>query len=437
MSKHVAQIEVLVKTPVFIKKEQEPLSLLIEEWLKKDLPQLARYMNLACLNNGNYYIRTIPEDLQDKIEKINLNCKSTVEISSFDDDNLFDPEFKFYFYKHYSDVMTNNIDEDLPSTFHTLLPSLLPTISELWDNLIFDDDIREKLLKYVMTSLLFGKHNVNQATITWNKVILLHGPPGTGKTSLCKALAQKLSIRLYNQYDSFQLIEINSHSLFSKWFSESGKLVLKLFDDIRAFAEDGSNLVFVLIDEVESLAYDRQKTNSSDPTDAVRVVNALLTQIDSVKRYPNVIILASSNVAGTMDNAFLDRVDIKQYIGVPSTACVYQIYQSCIQELVRSRIVSQSAVNQLMFYNEIHTIVNYKQDSVPTNDDAYQLSRHLLDIAQKSKAFSGRTLRKLPFLAIALDHDSGIPVDVGTFISLLDTSVSKQLEDNSHFSNIQ
>ena len=53
--------------------------------------------------------------------------------------------------------------------------------------------------------------------------------PGTGKTSLCKALAQKLAIRLSDRYNYGQLIEINAHSLFSKWFSESGKLVMKLF----------------------------------------------------------------------------------------------------------------------------------------------------------------------------------------------------------------
>ena len=53
----------------------------------------------------------------------------------------------------------------------------------------------------------------------------------------------------------------------------------------------------------------------SEPSDAIRVVNALLTQLDSIKNAPNVLILTTSNITGAIDLAFVDRADIKQYIG--------------------------------------------------------------------------------------------------------------------------
>ena len=44
--------------------------------------------------------------------------------------------------------------------------------------------------------------------------------------------------RMGEFFKSGQLVEINSHSLFSKWFSESGKLVQKMFTEIKRLMED-------------------------------------------------------------------------------------------------------------------------------------------------------------------------------------------------------
>lgn len=61
------------------------------------------------------------------------------------------------------------------------------------------------------------------------------------------------SLILVYSYEHGKLIEINSHSLFSKWFSESGKLVQKLFAAVTEMVDDESGFVVVLIGQSSPL----------------------------------------------------------------------------------------------------------------------------------------------------------------------------------------
>lgn len=287
----------------------------------------------------------------------------------------------------------------------------------LWDSLVFDDSaVKGRLLRYAETAILFAEHGVDSAMVTTNRLLLFHGPPGTGKTTICKALAHKLAIRLNKTYPTASLLEINSHSLFSRWFSESGKLVAKLFESIHALAdaEDGSTLVCVLIDEVESLAAARQSSmNGNEPSDAVRVVNALLTEVDRLRARPNVLVLATSNLTEAIDPAFLDRADLKQYVGPPVLVARYRILLSSIVELVRKGIVNPSegmpveppvgAAAMKPSGSALHPAASGSSaSSGPPSKPSWTLAggpatAALYRCAQDAEGLSGRSLRKLPF----------------------------------------
>jgi hypothetical protein len=61
--------------------------------------------------------------------------------------------------------------------------------------------------------------------------------------------------------------------------------------------------------------------SGSEPSDAIRAVNALLTQLDGLKRYPNVMVLTTSNITEAIDAAFVDRADIKVGDGCMRCQC--------------------------------------------------------------------------------------------------------------------
>lgn len=120
--------------------------------------------------------------------------------------------------------------------------------------------------------------------------------------------------------------------------------MLKLFTSIKEVADDTDSMVIILIDEVESIAYARDSVSSQEPSDSLRVVNAVLTQLDQLRKHPNVLVLTTSNLSSAIDTAFVDRADLKQYIGFPSQVAIFHIFKSAIDELIKVNLWPQSCV---------------------------------------------------------------------------------------------
>jgi hypothetical protein len=151
------------------------------------------------------------------------------------------------------------------------LPNVV--LNDDWDSLVFDDALPSRLLRYLVRMVgMMGKPGLNLATFNWNKICLVHGPPGSGRSTLCRALAQKLSIRLGDTFPKATLVEINANAMLSKYFGESGKLIESTFDKVQSLARDPMKFVVVVIDEVEAIASSRQRVSSSgECSDGLRV----------------------------------------------------------------------------------------------------------------------------------------------------------------------
>jgi transitional endoplasmic reticulum ATPase len=136
------------------------------------------------------------------------------------------------------------------------------------------------------------------------KGVLLHGPPGCGKTLIARAVAQETSAHF---------LHVNGPEIIDKWYGASEAHLRGFFEEARRNAP-----AIIFIDEIDAIAPKREEM-SGDRQVERRVVAQLLALMDGLESRGHVIVIAATNIPNTLDPALRrpGRFDREIAIGVP------------------------------------------------------------------------------------------------------------------------
>ena len=174
----------------------------------------------------------------------------------------------------------------------------------------------------------------NKLGHTIPKGVLLHGPSGTGKTMLAKAVATE---------SEANFISVKGPELLSKWVGESEKGIREIFRRARQ-----ASPCVIFFDEIDSIAPIRGMEGSGHAS-TERMVSQLLTEMDGIQALSGVVVLAATNRADMIDPALLrpGRFDKIVYVPLPDKKTRYMILKMNSNNKPNSNDVDLEKITEL------------------------------------------------------------------------------------------
>ncbi|RUS74467.1 hypothetical protein EGW08_017766 [Elysia chlorotica] len=194
-----------------------------------------------------------------------------------------------------------------------------------WDDIGALDNIRKKLNLCIMERT--KRPELYQAVgMTSAAGVLLVGPPGCGKTSVARAVANEAGINF---------LYIKGAELLNKYVGESEKNVRDLFKRASSLAP-----CVIFFDEIDSIC--PRRSSGSDENSTSRVTNQLLLEMSGLEQRTEVYVIAATNRLDRLDKAFLrpGRMDKIIYVGLPNPDGRVEILKALTKNGTRPKLSS-------------------------------------------------------------------------------------------------
>ncbi|WP_343640811.1 AAA family ATPase [Chryseobacterium sp.] len=236
------------------------------------------------------------------------------------------------------ELMISPVDqESRMSMADILMPSVENTSLILNEQLEFTINNFIGALKY--------KKQIQNAGIEVNSSLLLYGPPGCGKSSIAKHLANKLQL---------PLVVVRIDSLISSLLGNTAKNIRKIFD----YANSKPCVLF--LDEFDAIA--KARDDKQELGELKRVINSLLQNIDEYIQ--DNILIAATNHAELLDRAIWRRFNDIIKVDLPSiediTKLLVLLFESHANDFLSSAKKTETLVHSLVgnSHADIKTICN-------------------------------------------------------------------------------
>jgi len=205
-------------------------------------------------------------------------------------------DFRFLISQRDLDKAKNLIDPGLLKNGFNTVPEIN------WSDIGSLDQIKKVLSRYIIEPIRFPYKKIVNSDRGIG--ILLYGPPGCGKTLLVNAVVHE---------SGANYIFVKGPEVLNKFLGESEKGIRKIFCRAKLF-----DPTIIFFDEFDSVASKRelfQESTGSSSND--RVVNQLLTEIDSIKEGKRVFFIGATNRPNIIDKALLRPGRIDKILPVP------------------------------------------------------------------------------------------------------------------------